>query len=167
MRGDEASVSLVIVESGGIWPRFAQELRRRANHAVVESQSACESTDQFADRVAQRLYKLTSRGFMIEFAVIAANDCHDPRALASRQRLARAIAAAMPRNGSGELILSAAEHASDTERHHLFTLAGALMDELAGSAIGVRVRFTSSSSSAIRALRTASSSSPEITAETA
>jgi hypothetical protein len=163
MTGDEGSVSLVIVESGAVWPRFAQELQRRAVHAVVESQSATESAEQFADRVAQRLYKLTTRGLMIEFAVIATNDAFDARALAVRQRLARVIAAAMPRNGSGELTLSAAEHAGDVERHHLFTLAGALMDELAGSAIGVRVRFTSSSSSGIRSVRP---SSPELITET-
>jgi hypothetical protein len=163
MRGDEATVSLVIVESGASWPRFAQELQRRAAHAVVESQSATETSEQFADRVAQKLYKLTTRGLIIQFAVIAANSAADQRALAARQRLARALAAAMPRNGSGELILSAAEHANDLARHHLFTLAGALMDELAGSAIGVRVRFTSTSQSGIRAVRP---SSPDLAAET-
>jgi hypothetical protein len=43
-------------------------------------------------------------------------------------------------------------------------LAGSLIDELGGAPIGVRVRFTSSSDSAIRAVRP---SDPDIVADTA
>jgi hypothetical protein len=53
----------------------------------------------------------------------------------------------------GELIFSASEHVDEEVRHHLLSLAGTLIDELAGAPIGVRVRFTSASQSAIRAVR--------------
>jgi hypothetical protein len=162
MRGDDATVSLVIAENGAVWPRFAQELQQRATHAVVESQSGSETPEVFAHRVAHRVYKLTAKGLALEFVVIAISERLDLEALDARQRLGRAIATAMSTNSSGELILSAAEHASDAIRHHLFTLAGSLMDDLAGSPVNVRVRFTSTSHSAVRVVRP---SSPDVDVE--
>lgn len=160
MRGQESTASLVIAESGAPWPRFAQELQRRAAHAVVESQPGSESLDAFVQRVTRRLSKLDRAGLTLDVAVLATNDRTDVAALDARRRLARAVLSAM-RERVGELIISASEDVSDQARHHLFALAGTLVDELAGSAVGVRVRFTSASHSAVRAVRP---SDPEIAA---
>ena len=159
MRGDETTASLVIVESGGTWPRFAAELQRRATHAIVESQSSGEPAREFVARVARRLQKLAAAAIGVEVAVIATCDLVDAATLEERKLLSRTILAPMVEAGAGELILSATEDLDDDAKLHLFSLAGTLLDELGGAGVGVRVRFTSASQSSIRAVRT---SDPDI-----
>lgn len=153
MRGDETSASMVIVEAGALWPRFAQQLQRHATHAVVESQPVTESPTDFVGRVERRLAKLAQSSVELAYAVIATNERIDVSARDARERLARTIVGAMIESGGGELILSAGEHVADPVRHHLFELAGTLVDELAGSTVGVNVRFVSTSQSAVRVVR--------------
>jgi hypothetical protein len=163
MRGDEQTASIVILESGASWPRLAHELQRRATHAIVESQPSSESPSAFVERVLARLAKLQAEGVVLTLAVIAVSDRLDEAADLARQRMARAIARAMT-GSEGELTFSAPEHVDDDVRHHLFSLAGCLIDELGGAPVGVGVRFSSISDSAIRAVRP---SDPDFVADTA
>lgn len=163
MRGNESTASIVIVEAGAQWPRFAQRLQRHAMHAVVESQPVTESVEDFRARVVRRVEKLGGSGIALQYAVMATNERMDPSAVRSRERLARSLASVIAIDG-GALIFSASEDVADSVRHHLFTLAGSLMDELAGAPIEISVRFVSASSTGVRVVRP---SDPDLTAETA
>lgn len=162
MRGDETSASIVIVEAGAIWPRFAQELQRHVTHAVVESQPVTESPEDFVGRVLRRLDKLEAQAVALAYAVIASNERVDISALNARERLAQLLCRKMSASG-GELILSAAEHVDESMRYRLFELAGSLVDEFAGAPVSVSVRFVGTSNSAVRVVRP---SEPDPIAET-
>lgn len=163
MRGDEQTASIVVLETGASWPKLAQELQRRATHAIVESQPSSESSTAFTERVRARIAKLRAEGVALKYTVMAISDCAAGEQEHARQEIARTLIDAM-RGGEGELTFAASEHVADDVRHHLLSLAGSLVDELRGAPIGVRVRFTSSSDSAIRAVRP---SDPGIVADTA
>ena len=76
---------------------------------------------------------------------LAANSLLDPVTLRGRYRLAQSAVRAM--GLSGELVLTASPYEApndidgDRVRHELFTLAGTLCDEVAGTEISVSVRF--------------------------
>ncbi len=141
----EGELSLIVLEQHAKWPACANEYQTSQPNSLVEAQSDGESAGAFAERVGRRLASVASKGGKPRTAIIAANSLVDPLTLRARYRVAKAAIQAM--GLSGELVLTAAPmQAVDADddarvRHELFALAGVLCDELAGTEIGVSVRF--------------------------
>ena len=141
----EGELSLIVLEQHARWPACASQYQTALPNSLVEAQSDGELPHDFAARVGRRIASVASKGGRLRVAIIAANARLDPATLKARYRLAAASVQAM--GLSGELVLTTAPHHSlgtpnqDRIRHEIFALAGALCDELAGTEIGVSVRF--------------------------
>lgn len=143
MEQNDQRTALVVMEAGARWPSYTRELAGRASSAVVESQPASESLDEFATRVVGRVARLAERSVTVPVAILAASQRIDPEARRARYEIARSVVALMAQNDGGELLIMGDEHFGDEVRHELVAFAGALCDGLAGSAVSVRVRFGS------------------------
>lgn len=147
MDQNDQRTAIVVMEAGARWPSYSRELAGRASSAVVESQPAIESLDDFAVRVTGRVARLVERSVTIPVAILATSQRIDADARKARYLMARAMVAAMATNESGgELLIMGDEHFADEVRHEFMAFAGALCDGLAGSAVSVRVRFGSGQS---------------------
>lgn len=137
-------MSIVVLETGAAWPVWLTE-QRLAPHAVVIAQARAEGLDGFRVRVLHRIAEATtSSGARVSVGVIVAAPAAGEERLEFRESVARAL---LQRMGSGaELVLAGDGHETDPARHELFTIAGALCEELGGSKVNVRVRFSSSKS---------------------
>ena len=139
----EGELSLVVLEQHARWPACASQYQTALPNSLVEAQSDDELPYEFAERVGRRIASIASKGGRLRAAIIAANGRLDPVTLKARYRLATSAIQAM--GLSGELVLTAAPQLvtpmDERIRHEIFALAGALCDELAGTEIGVSVRF--------------------------
>jgi len=142
----EGELSLIALEQHAKWPACANQYQNTHPNSVVEAQADGELPNAFVERVGRRLASLASRGMSPRVAIIATNVLLDPQTLAARYRLAQIAIQMM--GLTGEVVLSASlgmgastdEH-TNRVRHELFSIAGMLCDELAGTEIGVSVRF--------------------------
>lgn len=141
----EGELSLVVLEQHAKWPACANQYQTALPNSLVEAQSDGELPHEFASRVGRRIASVASKGGRLRVAIIAVNARLDPATVNARYRLAAAAVQAM--GLSGELVLTTAPPPGirtsndDRVRHEIFALAGALCDELAGTEIGVSVRF--------------------------
>ena len=150
------SYSIVVMEVGAIFPSFVGEYQQSAPNSLVEVQMTNESPAQFAQRVIKKIDQVSGD---LRVAIIATNgETHEERA-AARYRIARAILRMMARSGNGEIVLTS--DGDEDVRQSLFALAGTLCEDLRGSELGVRVRF-SEEYAASRTMRSVRPSSPEI-----
>ena len=139
-----------------MFPAFVGEYQQAAPNSLVEVQMTSESPAQFAQRVIRKLDQVAGD---LRVAIVATNGETHEECAAARYRIARAILRTMARRGSGEIVLTS--DGEDDVRQSLFALAGTLCEDLRGSELGVRVRFSERQLSS-RTMRSVRPSSPDI-----
>jgi len=151
-------MSIVVLENGAVWPAWLAEYQRLAPNAVVIAQARTEGLDGFRARVIHRIEEATtSSGARVRVGVIIAAPAAGEDRLEFRESVARALLQLMGSN-EAELVLAGDGHDTDPARHELFAIAGTLCEELGGSKVNVRVRFSNSKSGVMRSV---SPSSPD------
>jgi hypothetical protein len=135
-------VVLVIMEHGSTWPSWVEECRTRTPDAIVIAQQNDEAPAELALRVMHRLGVLEARGRTVATSVLAAGDGSDDEIFEARCRVARALLDHMSSQGSSGGLVFAGHGAGYAEgRHELMSLAGTLMDQLAGTELSIGLRF--------------------------
>ena len=153
-------MSIVVLEAGAAWPPWLSEYQRLAPNAVVIAQAFSESSDVFESRVLHRVEEAVHSGDLrLRVGVIVSADQPGQSRLSLRQNVARALLKAMGTAHEAELVLAGDSEELGASRHELFELAGSLCEELCGSRVNVRVRFSSGKSGIMRSV---SASSPEL-----
>ena len=146
LESNDDLMSIVVLEAGATWPLWLTEYQRLAPNAVVVAQDREESADTFGKRVVHRIAdaisKSTSR---VRFGVLVAASSRDEARIAMREVVARAILKALGSQKEGDLALANDGGEGDPSRQELFNLAGTLCEELSGTNVNVRVRFTGKS----------------------
>lgn len=140
---DEGLLSIVVLEAGSSWPPWLGEYQKQAPNSVVIAQSAEESGSVFSLRIARRMDEIAAGDAAIHVALLVSNGSRDEASVAARKQICESLLHAMVQKRQGELVLAADANAGDELRHELFALAGTLCDELAGTQVSVRVRFSS------------------------
>lgn len=139
-------MSIVVLEAGATWPAWLTEYQRIAPNAVVVAQDAAELAELFASRVVHRVEDAISKNApRVRVGVLVAAASRDDGRVAMRERVARVILKALGSHEDAELVLASEGGEGDPSRQELFTLAGELCQELAGSSVNVRVRFSGKS----------------------
>ena len=154
-------MSIVVLEAGAAWPPWLTEYQRLAPNAVVIAQAATESADSFQSRVLHRVAEAASgsSGARVRVGVIVSADSPTQERVALRQNVARGLLEAMGSGHEAELVLAGDSEELEASRQQLFELAGTLCEELGGSLVNVRVRFSNSKSGVMRSV---SPSSPDV-----
>ncbi len=146
-------MSIIVLEAGAAWPAWISEYQRIAPNAVIIAQAQAEPADSFRTRVVHRVAEALAAGTArVRVGVIVSSALADPPSLLLRETVARAILAAMGTNAEADLVIAGDGQGGDPTRHDLFALVGVLCEELGGTKINVRVRFTSSKSGVMRAV---------------
>jgi hypothetical protein len=146
-------MSIVVLEAGAAWPAWLTEYQRLAPNAVVIAQARSEEPDAFRNRVVHRITEATtSSGARVRVGVIIAGDCPDEGRLSLRENVARAILKVMAPAREAELVLAGDGHEMNGSRQELFELAGALCEELGGTEVSVKVRFSNGKSGVMRSV---------------
>jgi len=146
-------MSIVVLEAGAAWPSWLTEYQRLAPNAVVIAQARSEPADSFQARVLHRVTEaITSSGARVRVGVIVSADSPDQDRLSLRENVARGLLNAMPAGHEAELVLAGDSEELEASRQGLFELAGTLCEELGGTRVNVRVRFSSSKSGTMRSV---------------
>ena len=153
-------MSIVVLEAGAAWPAWLTEYQRLAPNAVVIAEARTEGTQSFQARVVHRVVEATAHsGPRVRIGVmVMVSEASDERE-AARKAIGGALLRAMGPSQEAELVLASDGQELDASRHALFTLAGTLCEELGGTHVNVRVRFSNGKSGVRRAV---SSSSPDV-----
>jgi hypothetical protein len=152
-------MSIVVLEAGAAWPSWLTEYQRLAPNAVVIAQAATEAADTFQARVLHRVAEAAANsGARVRVGVIVSVDSPTQERVLLRQNVARALLKAMGTAHEAELVLAGDSEELEASRHQLFALAGTLCEELGGTLVNVRVRFSNSKSGIMRSV---SPSSPD------
>lgn len=142
-----APIRLVLLEEGG---RLldASDAIEDADGAelIVVAQGPNDTPAEFASRAMYRLALLERAGKHANEAVVAIGRRSGAAHSAARALLARGLLGHLRQRGAGSLLFSSSERADQALRHELLTLAGDLTAELAGTPVGVRLRFDPASS---------------------
>jgi hypothetical protein len=155
-------LSIVVLEAGAAWPAWLTEYQRLAPNAVVIAEARAEAAVQFEARVVHRVEEATAHsGPRVRVGVMVLADPADREREAGRKNIAWALLKAMGAAHEAELVLAGDGQESDGSRHELFALAGTLCEELGGTHVNVRVRFTHGKSGVMRAI---TPSSPDVEA---
>ncbi len=154
--------SIVVLEAGAAWPSWLTDYQRLAPNAVVIAQAASEAMPVFRARVLHRIAEAANtNGARVRVGVIVAADHpHQQRPLL-RESIARALLAVMGKSHEAELVLAGNSDELEASRHELFALAGVLCEELSGTHINVRVRFSCGRLRPSGVMRAAESVAPE------
>lgn len=156
MLDNDDLMSIVVLEAGAAWPAWLTEYQRLAPNAIVVVQAMAEAADVFSARVVHRIEEAKSRADVhVRVGVIVSAEPTDEGKSAMREAIARAILRAMGSQSEAELVLAGDGGEADPSRHELFALAGVLCQELGGTSVSVRVRF-SGKSGVMRSVATAS-----------
>jgi len=146
-------MSIVVLEAGAAWPSWLTEYQRLAPNAVVIAQARTESAESFQARVLHRVAEATtSSGARVRVGVIVSADSPDQDRLHLRQNVARGLLKSMPAGHEAELVLAGDSEELEASRQGLFELAGTLCEELGGTRVNVRVRFSNSKSGVMRSV---------------
>jgi len=149
-------MSIVVLEAGAAWPTWLTEYQRLAPNAVVIAQARVEPLEAFHARVVRRVSEVTAAGTgRIRVGVIVCSGLAEQDTLALREAVARAILKAMGSSNEAELVIAGDVQADSPSRHELFALAGGLCEELGGTGVNVRVRFTTGRSGMMRSVAAA------------
>jgi hypothetical protein len=155
-------MSVVVLEAGAAWPPWLTEYQRLAPNAVVIAQARSDAPDAFRSRVVHRIAEATAgTGARVRVGVIVAGDSQDDERLAQREQVARAILKAMGTGREAELVLAGDAQELEGPRHELFGLAGALCQQLGGTNVSVKVRFSSGPHSKSGVMRSVTPSTPD------
>jgi hypothetical protein len=153
-------MSIVVLEAGAAWPAWLTEYQRLAPNAVVIAQAAPEAVEAFQERVLHRVAEAASSGNgRVRVGVIVSADSPAQDRLELRQRVARALLKAMGTSREAELVLAGDSEELEVSRHGLIALAGTLCEELGGTLVNVRVRFSNTKSGVMRSV---SPSNPDL-----
>ena len=155
-------MSIVVLEAGAAWPPWLTEYQRLAPNAVVIAQAATESADFFQARVLHRVVDaVASNGqhARVRVGVIVSVDSPAQERVVLRQNVARGLLKAMGTAHEAELVLAGDSEELEASRQQLFELAGTLCEELGGTSVNVRVRFSNSKSGVMRSV---APSSPDV-----
>ncbi len=153
-------LSIVVLEAGAAWPVWIGEYQRLAPNAVVIAEARAESLSAFEARAVHRIEEATARsGPSVRVGVMVLADAGNRERASLRRSVARALLSAMGPSHEAELVLAGDGQELDISRHELFALAGTLCEELGGTHVNVRVRFSSGKSGVMRSV---TSSSPEL-----
>ena len=128
-----AMVSLVVMESGSDWPGHVGD----SADLVAFSQSG----EKLLQRTEEKLNALRRSHQDVRVAVLACNGDTDGEAHACRARVARALLTAVSATTFGRLVLTASRCASLPLREELFSLTGALSEQLRVTTATVFLRF--------------------------
>jgi hypothetical protein len=159
-------MSIVVLEAGATWPSWLVEYQQLAPNAVVIAQARVEALDKFRSRVVHRIREATtSTGARVRVGVIVSAPTASDELLAFRESVSRAILQMMGSGGEAELVLAGDGHDGDPSRHELFALAGALCEELGGTRVNVRVRFSNSKSGVMRSVAPSSPDAEPLTSK--
>jgi len=159
-------MSIVVLEAGAAWPYWLTEYQRLAPNHVVIAQASAESAEVFQERVLHRVKEAGQRGpVRVRVGVIVAADHPEQRRAALRQSVARALLRAMGTAHEAELVLAGDAEELEQSRHELFALAGSLCEELGGTRVNVRVRFSSARSGVMRTVPSAPAEAGPISAK--
>ena len=146
-------MSIVVLEAGAAWPAWLAEYQRLAPNAVVVAQARTEAMDSFRGRVLHRIEEATtSNPARVRVGVIVSAPVAGDDRLQFRESVARALLQVMSATSESELVLAGDGHETDPARHELFAIAGALCEELGGSKVNVRVRFSNNKSGVMRSV---------------
>jgi hypothetical protein len=153
-------MSIVVLEAGAAWPAWLAEYQRLAPNAVVIAQAAAEAPDAFQARVLHRVAEASnSSGARVRVGVMVVADFAGQQRSSLRQNVARALLKAMGKTHEAELVLGGDSEELDGSRHEMFALAGTLCEELGGTKVSVRVRFSNGKSGVMRSV---TPSSPDV-----
>ena len=146
-------MSIVVLEAGAAWPSWLTEYQRLAPNAVVIAQAHSEAAESFQARVLHRVAEaINGSGARVRVGVIVSADSPDQDRLQLRQNVARGLLKLMPAGQEAELVLAGDSEELEASRHGLFELAGALCEELGGTCVNVRVRFSNGKSGTMRSV---------------
>ena len=149
---DDANRTLVVMESGSVWPSWLNSPQGEHGGSTVHAQMQEESPGEFARRVIRRI-RDGSGSSRVVLAVLVWGDDMSAPALGARFRVARTIAGSVAKEPAAEVVISAAFGADDARRHELMALAGALCVSLSDSDVALRVRFTKNPAKSATRLR--------------
>jgi hypothetical protein len=153
-------LSIVVLEAGAAWPAWLTEYQRLAPNAVVIAEARSEAAESFEARVVHRVEEATTHsGPRVRVGVMVLADPTNHAREPGRKNIARALLRAMGAAHEAELVLAGDSQELDASRHELFALAGTLCEELGGTHVSVRVRFTNTKSGVMRVV---APSSPEV-----
>ena len=153
-------MSIVVLEAGAAWPAWLTEYQRLAPNAVVIAQAAAEPAETFQNRVLHRVEEASNNSdARVRVGVIVVADAPGQNRSLVRQNVARALLKAMGKGHEAELVLGGDSDELDGSRHEMFALAGTLCEELGGSHVSVRVRFSNGKSGVMRSV---TPSSPDV-----
>lgn len=152
-------MSIVVLEAGAAWPPWLTEYQRLAPNAVVIAQAAAETSAIFEARVVHRIAEAQHGSARVRVGVIVSIDSPGHDRVSLRQSIARALLKAMGTAHEAELVLSGDSEELEDSRQQLFALAGTLCEELGGTRVNVRVRFSNSKSGIMRSV---SPSTPDV-----
>ena len=152
-------MSIVVLEAGAVWPPWLTEYQRLAPNAVVIAQAAAETSAIFEARVLHRIAEAGHGSARVRVGVIVSIDSPGHDRVSLRQNIARSLLKAMGTAHEAELVLSGDSEELEHSRHQLLELAGTLCEELGGTRVNVRVRFSNSKSGIMRSV---SPSSPDV-----
>ena len=146
-------MSIVVLEAGAAWPPWLTEYQRLAPNAVVIAQAGTEPADAFQARVLHRVAEAAANsGARVRVGVIVSVDSPTEERVLLRQNVARGLLKAMGTAYEAELVLAGDSEELEGSRHQLFALAGTLCEELGGTLVNVRVRFSNAKSGIMRAV---------------
>lgn len=132
-----AMVSLVVMEHGSEWPGHVGD--------SADLVAFSDARQKLLQRTQQKLYAFRRCQQDVRLAVLACNGETDGEGNGCRAQVARALLAAVSGTTFGRLVLSASGRASLRLRQELFSLAGALTEQLRGTTATVSLRFTEAS----------------------
>jgi hypothetical protein len=131
-------VVLVVMEHASEWP---SQRNVASGGCVALRQETTESHGDLLRRTYERIRVIERRRAAVEVAALSCNDDASARALEERVPLARALLAAVLREGKGRFELVARASAPRRTRQSLVALAGTLTEALVGSSVSVCARF--------------------------
>jgi hypothetical protein len=124
------------METGSRWPAWLEA----PPESRIVVQDPLESLETLCSRTLRVIEGLRAKGKRLHTVVIAAGQANEGESTrAARSELARAACAAMTADAG--VVLAGNDGLPESVRHELFTTAEVIAQELAGSAIDVRVRF--------------------------
>jgi len=105
----QQEITLLVLERGAPWPSWAERLRSRAHHSIVEVQTAGELMEQFVERCSARAHRLSERGERVVAAgyVCAAASAESPAVAPLRAELCSTLLKLLADGPDPELMVGA------------------------------------------------------------
>ncbi len=101
------NVAIVIIEAGGRWPLWLEEVRIGSPDVETLVQHGEEPRAELVARVMTRLRTLLAQGQQVQTLVLACNGATDRNSLIARAQIGKAAVAAMSKQREGQVLLTA------------------------------------------------------------